>query len=1071
MAQCAVKALGTTTERDILLGRDDELAALVSGGLDDLLLRQKTGALFLLTGEPGIGKTRLADEVAREAAARGVSVHWGRVWESGGGAPPYWPLIQILRSIDRRMSDHLLLRGGDRFELFDKVTSFLEDVARNRAPLLLVIDDLHAADPSSLELLHFLVRNGLRDRPIMIVGTYREAEARISSLAATLSQIGREAKQTIALRRLERAEVAEYVTRVTGAEDAEERADTIHQRTEGNPLFVRELLRLRTAGHTTSEGIREVVRARLRLLAPEVRLHLEEAAVKGREFARTRTNDDATLKAAQDAEIIEALDADTWRFTHVLLREALYEDLSVERRRSIHLATARELQQSTDDESAPAEIAHHLLRAFAPNQEPHPSIEELTAAVLHAAKRASSVFAFEDASELLSKTWKLFESSPAADKGCLFEVLLALGIARILSNNVHAGKKNCARAIDVARSLDDGELFARAVLGSSIEFVPGIRDLELIALLEEALTRLPPGDGALRARCLAQLAAERQPEPDTEPPMALAREAIAMARRLDDPDTLLYTLSNGCLALLIFADAEERLPLNLETLRLSLLANDLVRAARAQLLLGSDYLQLGDRQSLRSHWHAYDELVRPREVRYRWVPIAHQASDALWLGEFAKAEQLYLDANTVSLRYEGRGAELHAFRVGLITLAEREQADVDPSEIEPQIRTTFGAIGSLESCIGEMLIAQLRGRDIANVDRATTQLATVKAHPIYPQIKEPTWLALLVDACHLTNDLDLAKQLYSALLPRAKRFHWMGPVGGYTNPPYGRFCGLLAGMLGLHEEAIAHFEDCEKRVAAAEMHSSLARVRFELARALLVRGKPEERARAANLLASAHELATSLDQRLLLSQIAGIREGESAPSKSAAPPAAVVTFTMQREGEYWTITTSGTDTLRLRNSRGLALLDTLLTHRGQELHVLQLVGAESSASESEDVDNQGDAGPVLDSKAVNDYRQRLLDLREELEEAQSFSDAGRTERARREMELLTQELARAVGLGGRERRVGGAAERARTMVQKRLRTAIRHIEDGLPSLGRHLDQTIKTGAFCGYLPDGRRRRR
>ena len=134
---------------------------------------------------------------------------------------------------------------------------------------------------------------------------------------------------------------------------------------------------------------------------------------------------------------------------------------------------------------------------------------------------------------------------------------------------------------------------------------------------------------------------------------------------------------------------------------------------------------------------------------------------------------------------------------------------------------------------------------------------------------------------------------------------------------------------------------------------------------------------------------------------------------------------------------------------------------GQEFHVLQLV------SPGDEVGDAGDAGAVLDAEAVQSYRRRLLDLRDELEEAEARADTGHAEVAREEIDHLTQELARAVGLGGRARRTGGAAERARTAVQKRLRGAIRRIEEELPELGRHLDQTIHTGTFCGYHPEGR----
>jgi hypothetical protein len=155
--------------------------------------------------------------------------------------------------------------------------------------------------------------------------------------------------------------------------------------------------------------------------------------------------------------------------------------------------------------------------------------------------------------------------------------------------------------------------------------------------------------------------------------------------------------------------------------------------------------------------------------------------------------------------------------------------------------------------------------------------------------------------------------------------------------------------------------------------------------------------------------------------------------------------------------------LRLRDSRGLAFLAKLVDHAGQELHVLQLVSADDQPRDA------GDAGPALDREAVQSYRRRLLEVREELDEAEQFADAARADRARAEEEFLTAELARAVGLGGRERRMGQAAERARTAVQKRLREAVKRIGEELPDLGRHLDESIRTGAFCAYLPDLRRR--
>ena len=279
--------------RKIWLGREHEVDEL-EAGLAELFAGR--GRLFLVTGEPGIGKTRLADELGLMATTRGASVHWGRAWEAGG-APPYWPFIQVLRSVCRGLDAAELgalvgvhgtalmelmpelrprvpglassrgQRAMDRFQLFDGVSSFLHAVA-TKTPQVVVLDDLHATDPSSLLLLQFLVRD-LRSSALLVVGAYRDAEARLApEVGRTLTLVAREATM-LPLRRLSQGEVAEFVMQATGAAPSHDQVDAIQRRTEGNPLFLRELLRLpwMTSGWQP-EGIREVVRARLSLLTP-----------------------------------------------------------------------------------------------------------------------------------------------------------------------------------------------------------------------------------------------------------------------------------------------------------------------------------------------------------------------------------------------------------------------------------------------------------------------------------------------------------------------------------------------------------------------------------------------------------------------------------------------------------------------------------------------------------------------------------------------------------------------------------------------------------------------------------
>src|SRR5216684_8244306 len=250
----------------IFVGRDRELTQLGSGLSDAIAGR---GRLFLLSGEPGIGKTRLADEIVAEASNRGIRVTWGRCWE-GGGAPAYWPFIQILRACAERPDFAQLTealgagvvqlaslvpeiirplpghgeRGAServdpeaaRFRLYDAVATLLKSLA-HRQPLVVVIEDLHDADLAALQMLRFLAR-ALKESPILLIGTHREAEVERSvELRALFAELARDSLQ-LSLRGLGQTDAAALVRDRTGVELGAQSLATIHQTTAGNPLFL-----------------------------------------------------------------------------------------------------------------------------------------------------------------------------------------------------------------------------------------------------------------------------------------------------------------------------------------------------------------------------------------------------------------------------------------------------------------------------------------------------------------------------------------------------------------------------------------------------------------------------------------------------------------------------------------------------------------------------------------------------------------------------------------------------------------------------------------------------------------
>jgi len=184
----------------------------------------------------------------------------------------------------------------------------------------------------------------------------------------------------------------------------------------------------------------------------------------------------------------------------------------------------------------------------------------------------------------------------------------------------------------------------------------------------------------------------------------------------------------------------------------------------------------------------------------------------------------------------------------------------------------------------------------------------------------------------------------------------------------------------------------------------------------------------------------------------------SSSSSSSAP------FSFVREGEYWAVAHEG-KMFRLKDSLGIQYLVRLLEAPGREIHVLDLVGERAAGGGVNEAIDTGDAGELLDDEARRSYQRRLEDLEETVAEAESFGDAARAARAREEIEMLGAELGRAVGLGGWARRAGGAAERARSAVQRRIKNAIDRIADHAPALAALLSRTVRTGNYCVYRPD------
>ena len=379
--------------RSAFVGRTRELAELTAA-LDEALVGR--GRLVLLAGEPGIGKSRLAEEVSSRARKRGGRVLVGRCWEAGG-APAYWPWVQAVRSYIGRTEPAVLrtqLGAGSvdvaqivpelreilsdlpalpslepeaaRFRLFDSMTTFLKNAASAR-PLVIVLDDLHAADEPTLLLLQFVTRE-LGECRLLLVAAYRDVDPTLADpLTTALTELAREpVTRTLALGGLEQANVARFIELASGEAPNQELVATVHEETEGNPLFVGEIVRLLlTEGRLDAsaagefalpQSVKDVIGRRLRHLSTDCNRILTLASVLGREFdlrvlAKVGAVDRDTLLGLLDesimARVVSELPGTTGRlrFAHALIRDTVYEALTSTRRAQLH----RQIGEALED--------------------------------------------------------------------------------------------------------------------------------------------------------------------------------------------------------------------------------------------------------------------------------------------------------------------------------------------------------------------------------------------------------------------------------------------------------------------------------------------------------------------------------------------------------------------------------------------------------------------------------------------------------------------------------------------------------------------------------------------------
>ncbi len=1017
------------------VGRGREMAELRAGLTDALAGRTQ---IFFLTGEAGIGKTRIASEIAAEAASRGMLAVWGRCCE-GAGAPPYWPMSQVARAIIGGGFDParlgaaapeiaLLVREStavatgapveakedaqqSRFRLFEAFASLVAGFAREH-PLMVVLDDLHDADETSWLMLRFAARE-IHDTPLMIVATYRETEVRGSeAMVRVISDLYRSGRQ-LPLTGLSEAEVAQVVAGGARCAPDGKFVSTLYQTTGGNPFFITEVMHamnLSRAGNgapgraefLVPESVRASIRGRLSALEAPVRAMLSVAAALGIQCEGavlervTRLAPEELLRVLDRAIAAGVLAADgpgRYRFCHALIREVVYQDLDLSGRARLHAEIVCVLEDLYRSETAMHldQIAYHAVAAA-----PGGSSDKAIQYAITAGEAAFSTFAYERAAHHWQTALTLAEHGPAAPQR-LARILERLGDAYSITEFDHPRGIECVeRAARIYESaampIEAAHMHARLGLMFSRRS-PAMNIPRAMAQYRQAelvLRELPDSQSQIWLYTgLAQVAMQAQ---HTQEGLAASHRAMEIATHLGEEALWIRAAAHHADHMFHSGRLAEARALMDDAWHRADRLDNFDGAFETAWSGGYHPLALWDpREGQR--WFAR-ELARPRMAQaifQRRVLIQEMAFGFVFRGQLARAKELLAESpravvEAFILLYEGDW--------------ERAAALLDES------RDAMRAAGSRD---GETVYAYFQGL----VCLAAGDLAGAEA------MNQVTLLAA-IEGPHIPYALNAhAQAALIAILrgrPDGARSHLARCreiiAGGEDfRGLFGRVAlaeGMAAAAEGNHDAAERQFTSALEIFRSYDLPWDLAQTHHLWGSALLAAGalsRASEQFDAAQEIYQRHGAgAVWLDK---VDAARGRSKGARGISadRSAVSEPQPIEGAFRCEGDYWTIAL-GCVEMRLRNTKGLLYLAHLLARPGKGVAAEELARIGSAA-------------------------------------------AGLNAR-------------RALGAGGT---FDASPGHSRVMVTKAIKAAIRKIRALDISVGHNLAISIHTGYSCVYKPD------
>jgi class 3 adenylate cyclase/tetratricopeptide (TPR) repeat protein/tRNA A-37 threonylcarbamoyl transferase component Bud32 len=858
----------------VFVGREKEVEHL-RGALDDALAAR--GRLMMLVGEPGIGKTRTAQELTTYAQARGARVLVGRAYE-GEGAPAYWPWVQVARAyMEGRPKDELkadmgpgavdiaqvigevrgVLPGPDfdepanaadseqaRFRLFDSVTTFLRNAAK-REPLVIVLDDLHWADTPSLLLLEFMARE-LGGARLLIIGTYRDVElGRKHPLSKVLAELARESLvDRVLLRGLTQQDVARFIEMTASIRPPERLVRTVHEETEGNPFFVSEIVSLLASeGHlesgsaltdvlvTIPQGVREVVGRRLDRLSDQCNWVLSAACVLGRDFAI-----DVLAPVVCDEAADEFPDRNADDLTRERLLEVLDEAVSARvlqtadmgRYMFSHALVRESLYEElgvTRRVRLHRRVGETIENVFGGDSDQHLEqlahhflqAQELDKAIdysIHAAGRAMSLMAYEDGATLYDRALQALDLRGGVSGKQRAELLIALGDALARAGEGQRAKETFFRAAEAARSVGAQDQLARAALGVANKLEIGLVEREIIELVEEALAGCGDEPSAARAELLASLAMALYFD-SRERADELSAEAVEMARSAADEHVLAHALGARHFALWDPERLDERLAVSTELIEVAGKAGDLDHKVEGRGLRLIDLLEMGDIRGADAEMEAYGrEANELRQPNYLRIAAIRRSMRAILAGRFDEAERMF--AETPTLDRAKRLLEPNTVQAGAVVLFELRRLQGRLSELRSAFETFSKEYPAVPAWRAALALVY---SEVGATEDARHELRDLARDDIAALGRDANWLVGMV-CISLTaiklRERAIAATAYEQMLPYAERNVVVG--GGWScEGSASLYLGYLAAFLQRFEAAERHFRDSlrmNERIAA-----------------------------------------------------------------------------------------------------------------------------------------------------------------------------------------------------------------------------------------------------------------